>query len=140
MSKNHKEYTTLEKAFLEHLFNDAEGDIKKAMLLAGYGENNSTSQIVKQLSDEIIELSKAYLAGHAPKAILATLGVLDKPDALGAGNRIKAANSILDRAGLAKPDDSIKVSIGSSGVIILPAKNAKVINEVTEEEAEEKVE
>lgn len=128
--KKTKEYSDLEKAFLEHLFGEAKGNIKTAMNLAGYNSSMSSTQIIRQLNEEIIELCKNYIAGHAPKAILATLGIIDSPNQLGAGNALKAANSILDRAGLVKPEGSdIKLSVGQGGVIILPAKNVKVDKE-----------
>lgn len=44
MSEKRKEYTTQEKAFLEHLFGEAQGNFRKAMQLAGYGDNTSVSQ------------------------------------------------------------------------------------------------
>lgn len=123
MTDRKKEYTTLEKAFLEHLFGEAQGNFRKAMKLAGYGDNVSISQVRRQLQDEIIQAAKEYLSGAAVKAIFATEDVLDTPNQLGASNRIKAANSLLDRAGLAKPETGdVKLSVGSGGVIILPAK------------------
>lgn len=123
MSEKKKEYTTLEKAFLEHLFGEAQGNFRKAMQMAGYGDNVSVSQIRRQLQDEIIQAAKDYLSGAAVKAIFATEDVLDSPNQLGAGNRIKAANSLLDRAGLAKPEGGdVKLNVGAGGVIILPAK------------------
>lgn len=123
MSEKRKEYTTQEKAFLEHLFGEAQGNFRKAMQLAGYGDNTSVSQIRRQLRDEIVEGAKEYLSGAAVRAIFSTEDVLENPNQLGASNRIKAANSILDRAGLVKPETGdVKLSVGSGGVIILPAK------------------
>lgn len=123
MSNTKKEYTTLEKAFLEHLFGEAQGNFRKAMQLAGYGDNVSISQIRKQLEDEIIQAAKTYMSGAAVRAIFATEDILDSPNQLGASNRIKAANSLLDRAGLAKPEGGdVKLSVGAGGIIILPAK------------------
>lgn len=123
MADKKKEYTTLEKAFLEHLFGEAQGNFRKAMQMAGYGDNVSVSQIRRQLQDEIIQASKDYLSGAAVRAIFATEDVLESPNQLGAGNRIKAANSILDRAGLTKPEGGdVKLNVGAGGVIILPAK------------------
>lgn len=123
MANKQKEYTTMEKAFLEHLFGEAQGNFRKAMQMAGYGDNVSVSQIRRQLQDEIIQAAKEYMSGAAVRAIFATEDVLDSPNQLGAANRIKAANSLLDRAGLAKPETGdVKLSVGSGGIIILPAK------------------
>lgn len=123
--KKTKEYTDLEKAFLEHLFGDAKGDLKQAMRMAGYNDNTSSTQIVKQLKEEIIELAQNYLAGNAPKAVLAMLGVIDDPNALGAKTKVQAAKEILDRAGLVKPEGNVDLKIPAGGVIILPAKRTK---------------
>lgn len=127
MSNTKKELTTMERSFLEHLFGEAQGNFKTAMKLAGYGENNSVAQIRRQLRDEIIDAAKEYLSGAAVKAIFATEDVLDKPNQLGASNRIKAANSLLDRAGMTPPTQGgdVKLSVGA-GVIILPAKGVQV--------------
>lgn len=138
--KNKKEYSTLELAFLEHLFGpEAQGDIRKAMRLAGYNDTTSTTQVIRQLNEEIIEASKNYIAANAPKALFGTIDVLDKPNQLGASNRIKAANSLLDRAGLVKPEGNSGINVGDigEGIIILPAKK---IAKVEVEEAEEQEE
>lgn len=127
--KKAKEYSDLEKAFLEHLFGEAKGDIRTAMKLAGYNDNTSTTQIVRQLNEEITELAKNYLAGNAPKAVLALLGVIDSPSALGAANKIKAAEAVLNRAGVTKPEGGdVKLNVGSGGVIILPAKKMNKVD------------
>jgi hypothetical protein len=128
MSENKKELTTMERAFLEHLFGAAQGNFKQAMSLAGYGDNTSTSQIRRQLKDEIIEAAKLYLSGAMVKAIFATEDVLDSPNQLGAANKIKAANSILDRAGMTAPTGDVKLNVGSGGLIILPAKGGVKID------------
>jgi hypothetical protein len=113
----------MERAFLEHLFGEAQGNFKEAMKMAGYGDNVSVSQMKKQLQDEILAAAKYYLSGAMVKAIFATENVLDSPNQLGAANKIKAANSLLDRAGMTAPSGGdVKLSVGSGGVIILPAK------------------
>lgn len=122
MTNKPKELTTLERTFLEHLFGEAQGNFSKALKLAGYADTISASQIRRQLRDEIVEAAKEYMSGAAVKAIFATEDVLDSPNQLGAANKIKAANSILDRAGMTGPKDGeVKLDVGK-GIIILPAK------------------
>lgn len=122
MTNKPKELTTLERTFLEHLFGEAQGNFSKALKLAGYADTISASQIRRQLRDEIVEAAKEYMSGAAVKAIFATENVLDSPNQLGAANKIKAANSILDRAGMTGPKDGeVKLDVGK-GIIILPAK------------------
>lgn len=121
-------YTQQQSAFLEVLFNEAKGNLRKAMTLAGYGDNTPVSQVVKSLSKEITELSREYLAAHSAKATIAMINVLDDPSALGTPNLIKAAENILNRAGVAQKD-GVSLDIPDGGLVILPAKNIKVTSD-----------
>lgn len=118
-------YTQQQSAFLEVLFNEAKGNLRKAMTLAGYGDNTPVSQVVKSLSKEITELSREYLAAHSAKATIAMINVLDDPSALGTPNLIKAAENILNRSGVAQKE-AVSLDIPEGGLVILPAKNIKV--------------
>lgn len=62
--------TEKQAKFLEVLFEEAEGDLLKAKRLAGYSENTSVREVVKNLEDEILDLSKKYLATRAPKVAM----------------------------------------------------------------------
>ena len=44
-----RELTERQKTFLEVLFDEANGDVKQAKLLAGYSEHSSTTDIVNSL-------------------------------------------------------------------------------------------
>jgi hypothetical protein len=83
------------------------------------------------LSDEIVDLSKKFLAMNAPKATFKMLSVLDDPSQAGSSNIIKAAQQILDRAGAKAPEDN-GLKIPSGGLFILPAKNIKTLDNFCE--------
>lgn len=113
----------MEAAFIEHLFSDeAKGNIRIALKMAGYSDNVSINQITKQLRVEITEACQQYIAANGPAAILANLDVMLNGNQLGASNKLKAAMSILDRAGLVKPEGDVNLKIPEGGLIILPAK------------------
>ena len=47
--------TAKQNKFLSVLFDEADGDVVKAKLLAGYSENTSTTEIIRGLKEEVIE-------------------------------------------------------------------------------------
>lgn len=116
-----KELSDQHKKFLDVLFGEANGNINKAKLLAGFAEGYRTSQLTNYLKEEIIEATQLYIAMHAPSAAIAMVsGILD-PTELGIKEKMNAAKDLLDRAGLVKTD---KVQVESTnGVMILPAKD-----------------
>lgn len=117
-----RELTPLQEAFLDALFGEAQGNHRQAMRIAGYADSVPTRQVMESLKDEIVELSKSFLALHAPKAAAKMISILDDPSAAGASNTIKAAQQILDRAGAKAPDEGNTLKIPSGGLFIMPAK------------------
>lgn len=129
MSEKKRELTTLEAAFLENLFGDAKGNVKLALKMAGYSDNISSTQIMRQLKAEIISLAQDALAANSIKAVMGLDDVLDNPNSLGAKNKIAAAKEVLDRAGISKPEGNVNLNIPEGGIIVLPAKGAKRVEE-----------
>ena len=127
-----KELTTKQQSFLDHLVS-CNGDTKRAAELAGYAEGSYTS-VVKALKTEIIELAENILAQNAPKASLKLIEVMDSTHPIPQANvRLQAAQTLLDRVGLAKTD-KLDVSLQTSnGLFILPAKQEVVIEGQYEE-------
>lgn len=111
--------TNKQKAFLDALFGEAEGDYRTAMNIAGYAETTAINEIVSALKDEIVERTKDVIALHGPKAAF-TLGKgLTSVQNLSV---MRAAEQILDRAGVVKPD-KIEVDLGEGvGLFVLPPK------------------
>ena len=97
-----KELTTKQQSFLDNLV-ACNGNAKKAAELAGYAEGSYTT-VVKSLKKEIIELAENILAQNAPKASLKLVEVMDSqtPYLKLTPVRLQAAQTLLDRVGLAK--------------------------------------
>lgn len=120
MAGKKKKYTKLQKKFLEVLFDEAEGDLNKAKRLAGFSTNTKLRDVTAGLQDEIVELTKKYLAHNGPKAAYAMSNIIDKPTQLGAKDKMAAAKDILDRAGV-KSSDKVEIT-AENPLFILPAK------------------
>lgn len=118
-----KKLTEKQEAFLDALLNECNGNVKAAMLAAGYSPSTKTFEVVEPLKDEIIARTKTFLASNAPKAMLSMVEVLHDPNALGNKNKINAAKDIMDRAGLMKKDEA-DVGNAANVMFILPAKRA----------------
>ena len=127
-----KELTTKQQSFLDNLVS-CNGDAKRAAELAGYAEGSYTS-VVKALKTEIIELAENILAQNAPKASLKLVEVMNSEQPIPQANvRLQAAQTLLDRVGLAKTD-KLDVNLqNSNGLFILPAKQEVVIEGQYEE-------
>jgi len=119
--KKVRELTTKQQTFLQVLFDEADGDYTKAKRLAGYSETTSPSEVLRSLKDEVLELTREYLAMNAPRAARAMINVLERPSELGNQHRLNAAKELLDRIGIQKTD---KVEVSSpNGIMLLPPKN-----------------
>lgn len=113
--------TELQKRFLEALFSDeAKGDVRTAMNIAGYSKYTTTQEVTGPLKDQIFELTKEHLASSGPLAAIAVTDVIANPRSLGNREKLAAANSLLDRIGH-KPKEEVSVEVDSP-LFILPAK------------------
>jgi phage terminase small subunit len=99
-----RELTDRQKKFLEVLFDEANGDVVQAKLLAGYSEHSATSSIVASMKDEIMEATQIFMSRNAPKAAVAMVSGVDDPTQLGLRDRLSAAKELLDRVGLTKTE------------------------------------
>ncbi len=115
-----KQLTEKQQKFLDCLI-ETSGNPKKAAELAGYSGNHY--QVVKALKNEIVDLATDVLAHSAPEAAFKLVDIMntDRPIPQVA-NKLQAAQSILDRAGVVKKERvDINHNVGG-GVFILPAK------------------
>src|SRR5687768_465471 len=126
-----KELTTLQQNFLDALFGEAKGNPNKAKQLAGYADSVRAGEIVKALRDEIVEMSKDILVLNGPKAAISLVGLLDEPNAQGAINTIKVAESILNRIGATAPKEDVNLKVPAGGIFIMPAKEVPQIETKT---------
>jgi len=118
-----RELTEKQNLFLEALMSEeCKGNIKKAMNIAGYAENTSSTVVVSALKDEINDRASMVMAMNAPKAAWGMVEVLDDPGSMGARNAIAAASQILDRTGLVKKEQ-IEVKNTGEAMFILPPKS-----------------
>ena len=120
------ELTTLtakQTLFLDALVSeDAMGDLRTAMRLAGYSDNTKVAYIARELRKEIREATETLLAMYAPKAAYALISILDNPDTFNARHIISASKELLDRTGLGvKSQMEVAVSTHNP-IFILPPK------------------
>ena len=116
-----KELTDRQEVFLDCLFDEANGNLREAMRIAGYSANTKTSSVLRTLQDQIIDRTQMYLAANGPMAAMAMTGVLTDPTALGNRDRISAAREILDRTGIVKTE-RITVQAEPASMIMFPPK------------------
>ena len=69
--------TNTQEKFLDVLFGEAKGNLKKAGELAGYSEH-SYPKVVRNLKQEIISRAENYLATHSAKAATKMVDMLDE--------------------------------------------------------------
>jgi hypothetical protein len=116
--------TDKQQAFLNALFDEANGDVITAKKIAGYSDSYSTTEIVNGLKEEILDATHMFMARNAPKAAFALVGGLVDPTELGIRDKMAAAKELLDRTGLVKTE---KMQVeAKGGVMLMPAKNATI--------------
>ena len=127
-----KEPNEQQQKFLDALAHEAKGNIKQALAIAGYAET-SQSNIVSSLKDEIVDVATKILAKSAPMASQKLVEILMSDDPIPqVGAKLQAAQTLLDRVGVAKRDKLDVTHTATSGIFILPDKE-KVINIEAEE-------
>ena len=114
--------TTKQQLFLDALTSEeAMGDLRTAMRIAGYSDNTKIAHTAKELRKEIREATETLLAMYAPRAAYALTSILDNPDTFNARHIISAAKEVLDRTGLVKKE-RVEVTGNTGGIFILPPK------------------
>ena len=133
-NKKARVLTNKQQKFLDCLI-ITNGDLKKAAEWAGYSDG-SHYQVVKALKNEIIDFATDVLAQSAPEAAFKLVDIMktDKPMPQ-IGNKLQAAQAILDRVGIVKKERLDITHNVSGGVFILPAKMEKDVT-VIDHEAE----
>lgn len=116
-----KELTEKQQKFLDVLFEEARGNFAVAKSLAGYSDDYSVSRVVNSLQDELLELTKKFIATRGARAAWAMMEVLDNPTDLGNKEKMAAAKDFLDRAGH-KASDKLEVKT-ETPLFILPEKH-----------------
>ena len=116
-----RKLTEKQENFLNNLI-ETKGNLKLSAELAGYSGNHY--QILKALKNEVVDLASDVLAREAPTAAFKLIEVMksDKPVPQ-ANNKLQAAQTILDRAGVVKTDKLDVNHNVSGGIFILPEKH-----------------
>ena len=128
-----RELTDKQQKFLDTLGSEARGDIKHALKVAGY-EDTSYYAVVKSLRQEIIDTANTILAHSAPKAAAKLVEVLESDAPIPQVNaKLQAAQTLLDRVGVAKREHINVNHNVSGGIFILPDKKETIIDAETVE-------
>ena len=119
--KRNKTLTEKQQKFLDCLIS-TNGDPKQAAALAGYSGSNHY-QVIASLKDEIIDLATNVLANSAPEAAFKLVEIMNTNRPIAQiGNKLQAAQAILDRVGVVKKERLDVNHNVTGGVFILPAK------------------
>jgi len=120
--KKDRTLTEKQESFLGHLV-ETQGDFKKSAELAGYSGNHY--QVLQSLKEEVVDLASNVLAREAPLAAFKIIEVMrsDKPISQ-ANYKLQAAQTILDRVGVAKTERMEVNHSAGGGIFILPEKKA----------------
>ncbi len=126
-----KELTEKQQIFLDNVVSTG-GDLKKAAELAGYKGNHY--QVIKSLKDELVDMAQNLLAHNAPKAAMKLVEVMDSDRPVPqASSKLQAAQTILDRVGVAKTERLNIDHNVSGGLFILPQKETVIVEGEYEE-------
>ena len=136
---NKRKLTEQQEKFLGALATEAKGDINKALDIAGY-KPGASSAVINSLKDEIVDVATKILAKSAPQASQKLVEILNSDDPIPQVNaKLQAAQTLLDRVGVAKRDKLDVTHTSASGIFILPqkkptidAEEAEVIDETKE--------
>ena len=119
--KGNKTLTEKQQKFLDCLIS-TNGDPKQAAELAGYSGSNHY-QVIAALKDEVIDLATNVLANSAPEAAFKLVEIMNTNRPISQiGNKLQAAQAILDRVGVVKKERLDVNHNVDGGVFILPAK------------------
>jgi phage terminase small subunit len=122
-----RQLTSQQNHFLELLFENG-GQVTAAAVDAGYSRG-SAAWLKASLADEIIERTKTILATNAMKAANRVISTIDNPaPERGDELRLKAAESLLNRVGVAKQEQINHNVTAIHGVVLLPPKKEVVID------------
>lgn len=133
-----RKLTEQQETFLSALATTAKGDINLALQEAGYS-STSKSKVIDSLKDEIVDVATKILAKSAPQASNKLVEILNSDDPIPQVNaKLQAAQTLLDRVGVAKRDKLDVTHSSGSGIFILPEKKPIIEAEDVEVIDEEK--
>ena len=127
-----RKLTEQQQTFLSALAVQAKGDINKALDIAGYKET-SYYNVINNLKEEIVDVATKILAKSAPQASQKLVEILNSDDPIPQVNaKLQAAQTLLDRVGVAKRDKIDVMHTSTGGIFLIPEKG-KLIDGKAEE-------
>tara|TARA_R110002020_G_scaffold468026_1_gene691977 strand:+ start:142 stop:585 length:444 start_codon:yes stop_codon:yes gene_type:complete len=131
---NKRKLTEQQQTFLSTLATSAKGNINKALEIAGYKES-SYYTVINHLKDEIVDVATKILAKSAPLASQKLVEILNSDDPIPQVNaKLQAAQTLLDRVGVAKRDKLDVTHTSASGIFLLPEKTKLIDGEAEDVE------
>ena len=136
-SDKKRKLTEQQQHFLTALGGVSKGDLTLALREAGYADS-SKSNVVDSLKDEIVDVATKILAKSAPRASQKLVEILESDDPIPQVNaKLQAAQTLLDRVGIAKRDKLDVNHTVASGIFIIPQKE-ELIDVTAEDVIDEK--
>ena len=118
--------TEKQQSFLDNLL-ETQGDLKLSAELAGYSGNHY--QVIQSLKNEIVDLASDVLAREAPSAAFKLIEMMKNSKAVPQANiKLQAAQTILDRVGIAKKERLDINHTVTNSIFILPEKRTIDLN------------
>ena len=112
--------TEKQQSFLDNLL-ETQGDLKLSAELVGYSGNHY--QVIQSLKNEIVDLASDVLAREAPSAAFKLIEMMKNSNAVPQANiKLQAAQTILDRVGIAKKERLDVNHNVTNSIFILPEK------------------
>ena len=125
--KKERQLTDQQSQLLALLFENG-GNVRQAALDAGYS-SGSVAWLKQSLAEEIVERTKSLLATNALKAATRLVNTIDNPvPERGDELRFRAAESLLNRVGVAKQETLNHNVQAIHGVVLLPPKKEVIID------------
>jgi len=122
-----KQLSEKQETFLTALV-ESNGNFNQAAELAGYSRG-SVTWLRDSLAEEIVERTRAVLAGNSLKAANKMVELVDTPVIeRGDDLKLRAAEAILNRVGLGKQETMNHNVQAVHGVVLLPPKKEVVID------------
>ncbi len=124
-----RKYTEKQQAFLDAMYESKTGDVRQAMVVAGYDEKAPSTFLMQSLSNELIEIASHTLAKNAPKAANKIVDIMDSSEPIPQVNqKLQAAQTLLDRVGVVKEQKMNVEHNVSGGIFVIPAKEELTID------------
>ena len=126
-SREKKSLSDKQETFLTALFENG-GHFNQAAEAAGYSVG-SVTWLRDRLADEIVDRTRAVLAGHSLRAANKMVELVDTPVIeRGDDLKLRAAEAVLNRVGLGKQETMNHNVQAIHGVVPLPPKKEMVID------------